>query len=89
MGTQTPKAAGSNASTLMVTEHSYAVRPAAERKRTASVSSWHGQLATREAPLSEERHHAGHDKRRREQYAVHHNHHRRLQIYHNSSLSCL
>jgi hypothetical protein len=70
MGTQTPKAAGSNPSTLRVTEHTYAVRPAVERKRTASVSSWHGQLATREAPPSEERHHAGHDKRRREQYAV-------------------
>lgn len=70
MGTQTPKAAGSNPSTLRATEHSYAVRPPVERKRTASVSSWHGQLTTREAPPSEERHHAGHDKRRREQYAV-------------------
>jgi hypothetical protein len=70
MGTQTPKAAGSNPSALRATEHTYAVRSAAERKRTASVSSWHGQLASREAPPSEERHHAGHDKRRREQYAV-------------------
>ncbi|KAF3044816.1 hypothetical protein E8E12_010869 [Didymella heteroderae] len=70
MGTQTPKAAGSNPSTFRATEHTYAVRPAVERKRTASVSSWHGQLATREAPSSEERHPAGHDKRRREQYAV-------------------
>ena len=70
MGTQTPKAAGSNPSTLRVTEPTYAMRPAVERKRTASVSSWHGQLATREVPPSEERHHAWHDKRRREQYAV-------------------
>ena len=70
MGTQTPKAAGSNPSTLRATEHAYAVRPAVERKRTASVSSWHGSLASREAPPPEERQHAGHDKRRREQYAV-------------------
>lgn len=70
MGTQTPKAAGSNPSTLRATEHTYAVRSAAERKRTASVSSWHGSLTSREAPPLEERHHVGHDKRRREQYAV-------------------
>ncbi|KAF1928778.1 uncharacterized protein M421DRAFT_62514 [Didymella exigua CBS 183.55] len=70
MGTQTPKAAGSNPSTLRATEHTYAVRSAVERKRAASVSSWHGSLTTRDAPPPEERHHAGHDKRRREQYAV-------------------
>lgn len=68
--TQTPKAAGSNPSTLRPTEHTYAVRPAIERKRTASVSSWHGSLTTREAPPSEERDYTRHDKRRREQYAV-------------------
>ena len=62
MGTQTPKAAGSNPSTLRSNEHAYAVRPAVERKRTASVSSWHGSLTTREAPVD--------GKRRREQYAV-------------------
>lgn len=70
MGTQTPKAAGSNPTTMRAAEHTYAVRPAVERKRTASVSSWHGSLTSREAPPPEERHHAGHDKRRREQYAV-------------------
>lgn len=71
MGTQTPKAAGSNPSTLRPAEPTYAVRPAIERKRTASVSStWHGSLTTREAPPPEERRYAGHGKRRREQYAV-------------------
>lgn len=66
MGTQTPKAAGSKPSTLRSNEHAYAVQPV-EKKRTASVSSpsWHGSLASREAPL-----HVGHDKRRRENYAV-------------------
>lgn len=65
MGTQTPKAAGSNPSTLRATEHTYSVRPAVERKRTASVSSWHGPLPSREtAP------HTGRDKRRKEPYAV-------------------
>ncbi|KAF9693528.1 hypothetical protein EKO04_008395 [Ascochyta lentis] len=70
MGIQTPKAAGSNPSTLRPTEHAYAVRPAVERKRTASTSSWHGSLTSREAPPTEDRHYVGHDKRRREQYAV-------------------
>ncbi|KAJ4340040.1 Protein SOSEKI 1 [Ascochyta clinopodiicola] len=70
MGFQTPKAAGSNPSTLRPTDHAYAVRPAVERKRTASTSSWHGSLTSREAPPTEDRHYVGHDKRRREQYAV-------------------
>ncbi|KZM19248.1 Protein SOSEKI 1 [Ascochyta rabiei] len=70
MGIQTPEAAGSNPSTLRPTEHAYAVRPAVERKRTASTSSWHGSLTSREAPPTEDRHYVGHDKRRREQYAV-------------------
>ena len=65
MGTQTPKAAGSNPSTLRATEHTYAVRSTVERKRTASVSSWHGSLTSREAAS-----HTVHDKSRREQYAV-------------------
>ena len=71
MGTQTPKAAGSNPSTLRPAEHTYAVRPAAEKKRAASVSSWHGPLTSREAPLLEEKQHVRQDKRRREQYIVH------------------
>ncbi|KAF3007830.1 hypothetical protein E8E13_010658 [Curvularia kusanoi] len=65
MGTQTPKAAGSNPSTLRATEHAYAVRPAAERKRTTSVSSWHGSLTSRDATS-----HASNEKTRREQHPV-------------------
>lgn len=65
MGTQTPKAAGSNPSTLMTAEHTYAVRSNVERKRAASVSSWHGSLTSREATS-----HVSNDKLRREQYAV-------------------
>ena len=65
MGAQTPKAAGSNSSTLIASEHTtYAVRSAIERKRTASVS-WHGSLTSRDATC-----HASNEKTRREQYAV-------------------
>ena len=65
MGAQTPKAAGSNSSALIANEHTtYAVRPAIERKKTASLS-WHGSLTSRDATCQ-----ASNEKARREQYAV-------------------
>ncbi|KAJ8111690.1 hypothetical protein OPT61_g5777 [Boeremia exigua] len=56
MGTQTPKAAGSNP-TLRATEHTYSVRSTVETKKATPVSPWHGSLPR-------------HDKRRTEPHAV-------------------
>ncbi|KAJ4987215.1 T-complex protein 11 [Stagonosporopsis vannaccii] len=66
MGTQTPKAAGSNPPPIRASDNAYAVR-SVEKKRAASVSSpsWHRPLPSHETPA-----HAGHDKRCREQYPV-------------------